>query len=207
MNAIDKRIHIIQKAEVLFAKNGFSGTSVREIAEAAEVNVAMISYYFGSKQKLLLEIFNHRNDYLHTQVDDLLSNDSISWWDKMDLFIDHYVDKFVNNRDLHRIIIKETSENENEELQTFIDERKKAHYKLVSNFIQQGQDDGLCNAEIDIEWLYTLLPATAKHMLLNIEFMKSIIEEKQGIKPTDEEIIQLTKDHLKQFFRKILDIK
>ena len=43
----------MEAAEELFAEKGFSGTSVRDIADAADVNVAMISYYFGSKEKML----------------------------------------------------------------------------------------------------------------------------------------------------------
>ncbi|HNP53387.1 MAG TPA: TetR family transcriptional regulator [Ferruginibacter sp.] len=48
----DKRQHIIENAEILFADKGFEGTSVRDIAKQAGVNLAMISYYFGSKEKL-----------------------------------------------------------------------------------------------------------------------------------------------------------
>jgi AcrR family transcriptional regulator len=44
----------IQKvARTLFAEHGFSGASTRAIAEAAGCNVAMIGYYFGSKEGLL----------------------------------------------------------------------------------------------------------------------------------------------------------
>lgn len=42
----EKQLHILNAAEDLFANKGFEGTSVRDIAQKAEVNVAMISYYF-----------------------------------------------------------------------------------------------------------------------------------------------------------------
>ena len=44
-----KQIHILNVAEELIAQNGFENTSVREISKNANINVAMISYYFGSK--------------------------------------------------------------------------------------------------------------------------------------------------------------
>ena len=47
-----KREQILEVAEELIAENGFSGTSVRALAAKAGINVAMISYYFGSKEKL-----------------------------------------------------------------------------------------------------------------------------------------------------------
>ena len=48
-----KQLEIINIAEKLFAKQGFAGTSVRDISQEAEMNVSMISYYFGSKDKLI----------------------------------------------------------------------------------------------------------------------------------------------------------
>jgi len=54
--APDKKQHILNAAEQLFAQNGYDSTSAREIAETAEVNAAMIAYYFGSKENLLKAI-------------------------------------------------------------------------------------------------------------------------------------------------------
>lgn len=44
---------VIDAASLLFFQNGFHGTSVRDIADKASVNVSLISYYFKSKQGLL----------------------------------------------------------------------------------------------------------------------------------------------------------
>lgn len=52
----DTKMKIIEVARVLFATNGFEGTSIREIARAAEVNVASVNYHFSSKEKLFHEI-------------------------------------------------------------------------------------------------------------------------------------------------------
>ncbi len=43
---------ILNAARDLFAEQGFNGTSTRAIAEASQVNLAMIHYYFGSKEQL-----------------------------------------------------------------------------------------------------------------------------------------------------------
>ena len=54
---------ILDAAEELMARKGYKGTSIRSISEAAGVNVAMISYYFGSKERLLRAIIaRHCND-------------------------------------------------------------------------------------------------------------------------------------------------
>ena len=43
---------ILIEAEKLFSEQDFDAVSVRDIAKEANVNIAMISYYFGSKEKL-----------------------------------------------------------------------------------------------------------------------------------------------------------
>jgi len=52
----DTKQKIIEVARVLFANQGFEGTSVREIAKEAEVNVASLNYHFSNKENLFLEI-------------------------------------------------------------------------------------------------------------------------------------------------------
>ncbi|WP_349408158.1 forespore capture DNA-binding protein RefZ [Pseudalkalibacillus sp. SCS-8] len=44
---------VAEAAAYLFNNKGYSGTSVRDIAEKAGVNVSLISYYFGGKKGLL----------------------------------------------------------------------------------------------------------------------------------------------------------
>ena len=56
----EKQIHILNVAEELIAKKGFEGTSVRDISSKANINVAMISYYFGSKEKMMAYLYQFR---------------------------------------------------------------------------------------------------------------------------------------------------
>ncbi|MDR3564327.1 MAG: TetR family transcriptional regulator [Negativicutes bacterium] len=48
----DAQAKLIAAATPLFAQKGFTAVTIRELAEAAEVNVAAISYYFGGKEAL-----------------------------------------------------------------------------------------------------------------------------------------------------------
>jgi AcrR family transcriptional regulator len=50
---------LLDAAERLFGERGFAGTSVREIAAAANCNVASVSYYFGGKEKLYTDVWRH----------------------------------------------------------------------------------------------------------------------------------------------------
>jgi AcrR family transcriptional regulator len=51
------RDRILRTAERLFAERGFNGVSVRELAAAAQVNIASIGYHFESKEGLLSEVY------------------------------------------------------------------------------------------------------------------------------------------------------
>lgn len=54
----DVRNRIISAATECFAESGFKGTSVRRICERAGANLAMVNYYFGSKDGLYLAIID-----------------------------------------------------------------------------------------------------------------------------------------------------
>lgn len=54
----DPKTRILDAAIELFAQKGYSATGMRELARRADVNLAMINYHFGSKQKLLEAVFD-----------------------------------------------------------------------------------------------------------------------------------------------------
>lgn len=49
---------ILEEAERLFAEKGLDGTSMRDITDAAGVNLASVNYHFGSKEGLIAEVFH-----------------------------------------------------------------------------------------------------------------------------------------------------
>ncbi len=65
---------ILQAAIHLFSRKGYSATGMRELAREADVNLAMINYHFGSKQKLLEAVFDtfftRQSEYVATVLDD-----------------------------------------------------------------------------------------------------------------------------------------
>ena len=54
------RDRILGTAERLFAEYGYDGVSVRQIGAAADAQIALISYYFGTKDKLYRAVFENR---------------------------------------------------------------------------------------------------------------------------------------------------
>lgn len=62
----DTREKLVEAATPLFAWKGFTGVSIRELAKAADVNSALISYHFGGKEGLYAAV-------LHAHLAHLLS--------------------------------------------------------------------------------------------------------------------------------------
>jgi len=60
MKPVDTRQRILDAAELLFARNGYRGTSLRAITDRAGVNLAAVNYHFGSKKRLLDEVIKRR---------------------------------------------------------------------------------------------------------------------------------------------------
>jgi AcrR family transcriptional regulator len=58
---------ILDAAERLFARHGFYGVSVRDITEAAGVDVALVSYHFGGKRELFATVFQRRAELLNPE--------------------------------------------------------------------------------------------------------------------------------------------
>ncbi len=66
---VESRQRLLHAALRLFAERGFAKTSIRDIALAAQTNVAAISYYFGDKKQLyccaFTELMCHSSDGVH----------------------------------------------------------------------------------------------------------------------------------------------
>src|SRR2546428_5766096 len=56
----DTRTRILDVAEELFGEEGIERVSIRDITDQAKVNLAAINYHFGSKEDLIVAVFERR---------------------------------------------------------------------------------------------------------------------------------------------------
>lgn len=64
----DRKSDILLAAEQLFALHGFHGVSIRDIANEAGVQFALVGYYYGPKLNLYHEIFRQRAGYVQERL-------------------------------------------------------------------------------------------------------------------------------------------
>ena len=139
MNYSDKQVQIIEAAEKLFSEKGFDGTSVRDIAEEAGVNLAMISYYFGSKEKLMEAIFKHRGEHMKMQLESMLKNRDLSSLEKLNLLIDGFIDRVMKQQSFHKIMTREQMLDIGGPTSKLIHQLKKTNQELIQQLIKEGQ--------------------------------------------------------------------
>ena len=89
------RDRVCHAAADLFAEKGFEGTSIRDLATKADVNVAMINYYFGSKEKLFECMVKHKAAYTKEFLEEIVNNGQLSEIEKIDRIIDSYVSRLL----------------------------------------------------------------------------------------------------------------
>jgi AcrR family transcriptional regulator len=62
---LDTRVRILDAAESSFALHGFDGITVRHIAKLADIDVALVYYYFTSKRSLFDQVFERRAELVN----------------------------------------------------------------------------------------------------------------------------------------------
>lgn len=108
----DTKARLIDSATQLFAKQGFDGTSTREIAAQAGCNISLINHYFGGKHGLMQAIVSDCFDAEEQQLKSLLAGEVVSE-EPISRFVDFFFDLFYRNPQVMRIIQREMVNQEN----------------------------------------------------------------------------------------------
>ena len=201
----DKQVQIMETAEILFAEKGFNGTSVRDIAEKAHVNLAMISYYFGSKDKLLESLFDYRGEHIKLKLESMVEDKTLGAIEKLDLLIDHYIEKIMNQQCFSRIMVREQVVNHTGITAKLITQMKKRNQEIISKLIHQGQKKGEFKRNIDIPLMMATLVGTAGHLIATQPYYREINNlQSMSEEEFQKHIKKKLSQHLKKLFKAIL---
>ncbi|MBK7604864.1 MAG: TetR/AcrR family transcriptional regulator [Saprospiraceae bacterium] len=139
---MDKKTSILEAAIKLFSTKGYDAASVRDIAELAGVNLAMISYYFGSKEKLMESLFHEKMDASKIKIETILKDTSLTPFEKVERMLSDYVSKVVANQSFYKIMLYEQVLKQNPVILKLIKELKLNYAFLTSELIKEGQRSG-----------------------------------------------------------------
>jgi len=170
----EKQLEIISVAEKLFSVKGFAGTSVREIAESAGVNVAMISYYFNSKEKLMEAIFTARTARSTERLEKLIQDHTLLPFEKLELLVDDYIQKLFDQHIFYKLMYFEQMLDQNQTINKLLLQLKRNNGELITKLIEDGQQKGVFKENIDVPFLIQTILGTIIHSYMNREYYRSI---------------------------------
>lgn len=198
---IDKKDYILDVAERIFSEKGFDGASTRLISGEAGVNMAMLNYYFGSKEGLFLAIFERKIASFQNIMQNLGNDTSISAWDKMQTYIEMYGDKVVNSNCFQKLLYREMSMNRGNDLSNKLREMLMRNVAEVSKIIHEGITNGEFKKDIDVSMVIATLYGT-KNYIINTPLMSSAL---LGYDIQDDKMIEAKlKPQIKSYMKNLL---
>ncbi|MBC7828633.1 MAG: TetR/AcrR family transcriptional regulator [Chitinophagaceae bacterium] len=98
---------IKQAARIVFTRKGYAATRTRDIAEEAGLNLALLNYYFRSKEKLFELIMMEKVQKLFGILAPLVNDPNTSLEEKVDRLTNNYFVMLTQNPDLPLFVLSE----------------------------------------------------------------------------------------------------
>ncbi|MBD1393653.1 TetR/AcrR family transcriptional regulator [Mucilaginibacter glaciei] len=197
----DKKDHILDVAEKVFAELGYDGASTRLISGEAGVNMAMLNYYFGSKEGVFLAIFERRIATFQSSLLAIGNDDTANTWDKLDMYVDSYVERVVNNNCFHIMLNREISKSKKTDMTDQITTIIMKNVTVFQDIIATGIKTGEFNKDVDQQLLVATIFGT-KNYLINTPHISSRVIGYDVMEQDNQE--KLLKPRLKTYLKKLL---
>jgi len=97
---------ILEAAKRVFLRDGYHGARMEAIAKEADVNKALLHYYFRSKDKLFDAIFQQLKGGLLPRVSEIFKSD-LPLFEKIRHFVESYIDLIMENPFVPLFIVNE----------------------------------------------------------------------------------------------------
>jgi AcrR family transcriptional regulator len=110
-NTISTEEKIKQAARTVFMRKGYAATRTRDIAEECGLNLALINYYFRSKENLFNIVMLELCQLFASNVKELLNNPDTTLHEKIENLVHHYIDMLLNNPSIPFFILNEAHTN------------------------------------------------------------------------------------------------
>ncbi|PWJ59343.1 AcrR family transcriptional regulator [Dyadobacter jejuensis] len=102
---------IVAAAHKLFTQKGYAATKTRDIAEEAGINLALLNYYFRSKEKLFELIMADNLKQFLCSIESVTTDARTTYQEKFKLLVENYIDLFLDKPDMPIFILSEIRSN------------------------------------------------------------------------------------------------
>jgi AcrR family transcriptional regulator len=173
-------------AKRVFVSKGFSGCTSREIAKEAGTNVALVNYYFRSKNQLFLLIYQSvTEDFFLSMVDVFSSNLSLK--DKVSELIEREFEFLGRHPEIPVFVINEMERNKNAGIEPHVILSKLSTTGIFQEAIE-AQEKGIMR-KVDLVSIIMLIMSNCQH-----PFMARLLNQQMnGL--SDEQYVQQLSTH------------
>lgn len=102
---------IITAARKVFTKKGYAATRTRDIAEEAGINLALLNYYFRSKEKLFQLVMAEKLQQLFSVVFPIVNDEKLTLEAKIKNLVENYINLLLENPELPMFVFYEINSN------------------------------------------------------------------------------------------------
>ena len=102
---------IKEAARKIFQQKGYAATRTRDIAEEAGINLALLNYYFRSKEKLFEMVMAESFHKLFVSIRSVIMDDGVMLSHKIDVVAAAYTDMLIENPNLPIFVLGEIQAN------------------------------------------------------------------------------------------------
>ncbi|MCX8523977.1 TetR/AcrR family transcriptional regulator [Chryseobacterium formosus] len=201
---ISKEENILFAAEKLFAENGFQGTSTREISKAANVNISMISYYFGSKEKLYEKLVEYRMNEGQFFSKDIVERTDINEWEKIEKIIDQFAGRVRHHKCFYRIMQREQLHTENPQIVEFLKQTKLGFLTMYSKILESGLEKGIFTKNPPIYLLHSTVSGTLFYASNATGMYKEFLQNNETEEAFEETYFNELTQHVKHILKDLL---
>ncbi|BAP32737.1 TetR family transcriptional regulator [Chryseobacterium sp. StRB126] len=201
---ISKEENILFAAEKLFAEKGFDGTSTREISKAANVNISMISYYFGSKEKLYEKLVEYRMNEGQFFSRDIVERTDLNDWEKIEKIIDQFSNRIRTQKCFYRIMQREQLHTSNPQIIEFLKETKMAFLTMYSRILESGLKSGIFTKNPPIYLFHSTISGTLFYAFNAKEMYKEFLNDTDDEDVFDKKFYTELNKHIKHLLKDLL---
>jgi AcrR family transcriptional regulator len=149
--AAEKRRLILDAAVRVFARQGFHGCRVSDIADEAGVAYGLVYHYFPSKEAMLDTLFLERWDVMLATIADVDARDELEPRAKLHEIASFIVDSYRHDPELMKVIIVEVTRAANSFGRTHLPKIREA-YDGIAAIVEKAQAAGTFKATVEPEF-------------------------------------------------------
>lgn len=186
-NAAHRRRQILDAAVIVFARQGFTGCRVSDIADEAGVAYGLVYHYFKSKDEILDTLFLERWDVMLEVIKELDGREQPAR-DKLLAIVSFIVESYRHDPELMQVIIVEITRAANTFGRRHLPKIREA-YDRIAEIVAAAQASGEFRAPISPDFAAMAFYGAIEQVLTGWIF---------GILPAEPEDLERAKDDIVQ---------